>query len=263
MSSMEVKDVTKAGVQEVLSLSPQGNAPSDQQDHAEKAVVSSEVLNQDIVDISDLSRREGQHEVVAKLNQTISTLNVAVEGTNQIEKLFGSIEGLVEQSETATPEQLKLLEAEGSNLVDAISGVALKKAENGKQPLAGDAIELQVERSLNKALSIILPDDAKHAFGLSGISFTPAENIMATRQAVARAKAQFAALQSHLDKAVESVKGSVSTIDVTLQNVEASRTSVRALQNAIELTSTTSDEIAKDPETALESIGTVSGVGLV
>lgn len=255
---MEVKDVTKAGVQ-VLSLSPQGNAQDKNQTLAENLIDSTDVDSQDLVQISYKAKKESQSEVVAKLNDSIAKLNVAVQSTEQIGKLFNGIEGLVEQAEVAPQEQLALLETEAQKLVEAISGVALKKGDRGQKALAGEAIEFQVEASIGKTLSILLPDDATRAFGLTGVSFTPAENILATRQAVARARAQFEALQSHVHNAVETVRFTLNSADVALQNKESSKTTVRALQSAIELTTSTKEDIEKDPSTAIESIGSVAG----
>lgn len=258
---MEVKDVTKVGVQ-VLSLTPQGNAQDNQQHVAEKQFNPKDLDSEDLVQISTKAKNGSHSEVVTKLNESIAKLNVAVQGTEQIAKLFTGIEGIVEQAEVAPQEQLVLLEAEAQKLVEAISGVALKKGDKGQQALAGEAIDFQVEASIGKTLSILLPDDATRAFGLTGVSFSPAENILATRQTVARAKAQFEALQSHVHNAVETVRVSLTRADVALQNKESSRTTVRALQSAIELTTTTKDEIEKDPSGAIQSIGSVSGDAL-
>lgn len=260
---MEVKDITKVGVQEVLSLTPQGNAQSEQHDSADTHSVSTEAPPKDVVSISELSRREGQHEVVNKLNETISTLNVAVAGTAKIGNVFDSIEGLVEQAGGASADAQRHLEVEANQLVDAISTIANSKSENGQKPLAGDTIELQIERSIGKTLTILLPDGAKNSFGLTDISFSPAENILATRNAVARAKAQFEALQGHVYQAVDAVKNTVNTVDVSLQNAEASRVTVRSLQNAIELSTSTSSEISANPEVAIDSIGAAQGAELV
>lgn len=256
---MEVKDVPKSEPSEVTN--PVENQVRDLPATAKSRSADVNVTAEAAVDIVTVSRNAriaGNNEARGRVNQVINVVNVAKKATAEISDFLKSINGLVDQAESAPEDRRKLLEGEGNEVVDAIRASAKLATASGLRPLAGDKIRIELEETLGRSLDVILPDDAARAFGLSKLQFSTKESIISTRAAIKIAEAQFEELQKSLESVVTEVRSSASDVDVAVQNSESTETSVRDVDKALKLAGDTTAEIVAHPREALGSAGAVN-----
>ncbi len=212
-------------------------------------------------------RVEGQNvapkdksELRGRLNAAISFQNVTSEATGKIAELVKSIEGIVEQAsaDPSAKEKLAKLETEGNGLLDEIKRIAKDTKVEGLRPLAGDEIRIEVEAKIGKILRTILPDDAKEAFGVSGLNFSTVDSIIGTRAAVAKAQQRFEELQKAVEKTSGTIQELTQTLEVAFQNSESADTSIRDLDEALKIAGQTRTVIAQEPTQALNSVGSIN-----
>lgn len=194
-------------------------------------------------------------DVRGRANQVINLVNVATTATDDIQKLVESIGGIVEQAQAPdlSDSRMAILEKEANQLVDEIRAKAQTTESGGIKPLLGDSVRFEVEERFGDALEIILPDTARNAFGLGQISLSLKDTIIDTITRVEQAKQQFEELRSSVDKAGVSVRRVVDTFEVALQNSEASKISIRSLDQALSLATNAHQQIGKNPDQALGS----------
>ncbi len=194
-------------------------------------------------------------DIRAHTNNIIDAINLAVSNTHEISALFKGISGIVEQLGVGeiSDKRISILEKEAQELIQAIQMKALQASSGEVRPLAGDSIRLEVERELGKTLELILPDSAIDAFGLTKLDFSRKEAIINTRTAVARAQAQLEDLQSAVNISKVTIESAVTQLEIAWQNSEASRSSVRDLEEAMQLAGFTSNSIGADPSGAVNS----------
>lgn len=244
---MEVKDVRSTNLvndskanQAAVSRSSQSSETTKTDDAVETQV-----------------RSTSKNQVRVKLNDVINASNVAKEATTQITKIVQSISGIIKQaSQEDLPEKRKAtLEAEANELVDEIRRTADTQASNGVKPLAGDKIRLEVEEKIGRTLDVILPDDAKNAFGLTEIDFSTRESIISTIANVKQAEASILRLRNAVDEASKNIESTAGTLDVALQNSEAADNTIRDLDEALKVAGKARGIITENPDKALKSFG--------
>jgi flagellin-like hook-associated protein FlgL len=243
---------SKEATESVLDRNPNG-APLRAQ--LEKIAIT------DAVKSSITRNQNNSADFRLRANQVIEAVNVADSATSEIKKLADSISGIVDQaSDPKTPQaRIAVLQREANQLVSAIKSQVNKTTESGVQPLAGDQIQLVVEKELGKTLSFLLPADGKENFGLGTVEFSTLEAIIQTRQTVANARARIEELRGAVDTTRGAVTTEISRAEVALQNSEAANSSVRDVDSALELLTDTSDKIRSSPDTALDSVGQLRG----
>jgi flagellin-like hook-associated protein FlgL len=194
-------------------------------------------------------------DVRRRANETINVINLAVNATDEIAKLVNSISGIVEQAQDSNLSSTRLitLQKEANQLVEEIKQKAQNTESNGLRPLLGENVRFDIEQKFGYALDIILPDAAKEAFGLGQISFSMKDSIIDTLTRVEKAKKQLDQLRESVSQAETSIRQGVDTVEVALQNSEASNTSIRSLDQALSLASKTYRGIGKDNQAALDS----------
>jgi flagellin-like hook-associated protein FlgL len=210
--------------------------------------------------ISDTAQIQSS-DVRRRSNEAINVINVAVNATDEIAKLVESISGIVEQAQQPDLSDTRLftLQKEANQLVTEIKNKAQATESNGVRPLLGENIRFDIEQRYGYALEIILPDEAKEAFGLGQISLSMKDSIIDTLTRVEQAKKQFDKLRESVNQAGTSIRQGIDAVEVALQNSEASQTSIRSLDQALSLASKTYHGIGKDNESAL---GSFSKLGL-
>lgn len=210
--------------------------------------------------ISDQTRASGKTQVRQQLNDVINVANVAKDVSGQIDRIVQSISGIIKQArQEGLPDQRRAaLEKEANQLVEEIKKAAETPASNGLRPLAGDKIRLEVEEKIGKTLDVILPDDAKNAFGITEINFSTKDSIISTIASVEQAEQNILRLKSAVEEASKNVSETAAAVDVALQNSEASETSIRDLDQALKLAAQTREIISEDPKKALKSLGAFS-----
>ena len=249
----DVKDITATGnAQQVI----QADSLKNIKEESRKAS-SAELSKKDSAVSVDVDNSESEHsDSIASLNDIINVTNIAVKATDEIESYVKSLSGLVEQAETPGQfPRINLLENEANQLVDAIRTTANSANYNGTRPLAGDTISSDVKDPLGEALKFILPDTAASSFGLGQINFSTRDFIVNTRAAVENARAQLDELRKSLDDAVSNVRETTTAVDVATQNSEASQSTVRDVETALNLIGRTRDLIGENPDEALGCVG--------
>lgn len=225
--------------------------------------VTASKVSSDQVSVNSNQSRESQI-LVSKTNEAISTTNIATDATKDIEQLVKSIGGIVKLAadEATAPQRKTALEKEANTLVDEIKKRAAVEGPNGTKPLAGDPIRLEIEESLGKRLEVLLPDDAKEAFGIGKVSFSTKEVILNTVVAVKSAEERILKLREALNKTAEALKGTVDEVDIANQNAEAAKSSVRDVDQALRLAFNTRDVISGNPSSAMSSLGKLTADSL-
>jgi hypothetical protein len=253
---MAVKDVNtnqpvgatapQSGRGVTLSSLPTAHAPAD----SDSISLSSKEVRPSLV----------QHQLRTRLNKAIEAANVATGAMENISRFVGAIEGILEQvvEDEVSPARVAKLEGEAKALRDEILKAAQAKTSDGLQPLAGDPIRIELEQTLGKALEVILPDDAKAAFGIGHIDFSAKDLILDIVAKVQSAKQGIESLKNQLDGGTASIRSTVAALEVAFENAEASRSSVRGVDDAVNLARDTKLEIHEDPSAALESVGEIS-----
>lgn len=200
----------------------------------------------------------------SRANQVIEAVNVASEATDEIDKLVKSIGGIVQQvSQGDVPDTHKqILEKEANDLVGEIKRQAQASTSSGIKPLAGDKIRVEVEQRIGKALDVILPTDANNAFGIGTIKFSRKEAIIQTQTNIATAEQRVEDLRKKVSDVRDQVTSVVTSLDVALQNAEASQASVRDVDAALKLVGSTKLKIGAEPEKALGSFTKLSSRSL-
>lgn len=238
-------DITKEPPSGARVTSPADQTQSSKTEQTSPAI-SVEVTSATSVQASDLRNRA---------NEIINVVNIVSTATDEIETLIDSVGGIIEQAKTPnlSGNKLSILQNEANQLIEEIKAKAYSTESHGVRPLLGDTVRFEVEQKYGDALEIILPDTAKDAFGLGHINISMKDSIISTLTRVEQAKKQFEALRSSVDTVTTSVRKSVDTLEVALQNSEASKATIRSVDQALTLATSTHSQIGNNPKQALES----------
>lgn len=188
-------------------------------------------------------------------NNALSKLNVAADVTAKVSEYVSGVKGMVELAADpkTPPGRAQILEQEAKALVSEISDISSNAQVGGIKPLAGDPIVLELENNIGKTLRVLLPTAAKDSFGLKDISFAKADMIIQTRAAVERAARQVDELRQAVERATRDFAKAGVEAEVALQNGESSETSVRDLDEALDLASAAVLNMRGAPAKAVES----------
>ena len=198
-----------------------------------------------------------QRELRARINNVISTINVASETTAEVKKLIKSIDGITLQAQgDISDERRTVLENEARGLVAEIkkrAGLALSAPVQDK-----DQVRLEIEKTLGETLEALFPAGARDAFGIEAIAFTPKENIISVRTSVEVAQRRLEELSQAIENTKHQVKAVIDNLEVAAQNTEAADTTIRDVDAALKLAAHTKSVISANPRSALESVGRIS-----
>lgn len=259
---MDVNDVKKPSSADEIVPKP---APSSRTNSAVNSANEPDKLPVAAVIEFDLSIRSTDiKQINSKLNEVIEAVNLASNATSDIEKLVKSIGGIIDQVDSGNlpANRRSILEDEANQLVLEIKVKANVETESGVRPLSGDKIRFELEQKLGKALEVILPDTAKNAFGLGKIGLSQKDAILQTRATVEAARQRLEELRKAVTDGQKDLEHTVNTVDVALQNSEASSVSVRDVDQALKLASDTKSAVGKSPEAAIGSIGRLKASAL-
>lgn len=260
---MEVKDIPKpAGKSEGSSPVKQARPPLQRSAVDSLRSVSPTSVNAVrsepvALEVEPRSKSAKSNEARDAVNRAISSVNSAADGIAEIEKLVESIDGIVEQasSENTSAERREALEREANELVGEIRRRAQAVRTEEPPPPSGDKVRGEIEEKIGKTLRFILPEDASEAFGLKDITFPSTESILRTRAEVERVRQRVEELRESIKETQSEVVKTVDSLEVALQNNEAAASSVRDLDEALQLVGNTSSKIGENREAALGSIG--------
>ncbi len=209
---------------------------------------------------SDARPSVAQQQVRTRINRAIEATNVAASGVEEIGKILGGIEGIVEQvtSGDLPAPRIAILQKEANTLQQELVKATNVSTSDGIKPLAGDPIRLELEETLGKALEILLPDRSKDTFGLGSVGLSPKDVILNTVAKIEEARRGIEQLRSQLNDGSLALRSTVAAVEVASQNLEASQTTVRDVDDALDLARGTKGEIREDPKGAIGSVGDIA-----
>lgn len=187
---MEVKELQKAAAlpERVQNQSAGGQRSIRSLSSAKAQQLPSEPVAIEVDSVKASPRGEAR----AALNEVINFGNVASEITGKLEDLVRTVGGIVDQvSDARTPtERVPVLEKEAKEIVKEIK-VTARSASELKTPsntTEGEKLNSKNECALVKTLKSLLPEGTQDGLGLKEVNFSTAENIVATRASVEKAR---------------------------------------------------------------------------
>jgi flagellin-like hook-associated protein FlgL len=192
-----------------------------------------------------------------KLNASIEATNVAAAALDDITRLVGGIEGILEQASSPELSEARKgkLNEEANQLRSEIIKAAERSTSDGVRPLSGDKIRIEVEETLGRALEVILPDTARGAFGIRDIRLDTKELIIDTAISIQKARESIESLRKELRSGVAAIEQTFTTVEVARENREAASASIRDVNEALKVAFETNEGIKDYPEEALASVG--------
>ena len=198
-----------------------------------------------------------------KANDLISIINLASDATEDIENLVKSLDGIIQQAQKENIPQVRKakLEQEYNSLVGEIKNKAQTSSYNGVKPLAGDEYKLKLnENDDSESVTIKLPNDANQSFGLTEINFSKPNALKQSGDKINSVKSQIKGLKDEIDNTVTLIKSKLTNIEIADENSESSKSTVRDLDQALEIAGSTNVFIRLDPSKALQSVGKIGEV---
>lgn len=251
---MEVKELPK-----ILTL----KANNSQRQSLQRAVsnLTSEKVSvlsrSDSVTVTSDSKQKSSSNVVReKTNSLISNLNRIAEQTEDIDKILTSLSGIAEQaSAEGLPETRKsALQNEASQLADVLRGKEQEVQDRLGQVTSGKgSIVDELEQKLGRQLDLILNEKDAPRTGVATIEFSPKEGILQTLAAIKSSQRQLSSLRESIDQSRHQVQQVFGELDVARENLEASQSSIRDVEEAASVIQTLGSSIGKDPEVAIRA----------
>jgi flagellin-like hook-associated protein FlgL len=244
MSVVEVKRVSASALQNTASpVEPRASSPLSSSDPS-------------TVDSIDVRPAIFSQRSRLRLNASIEATNVAASALDDITRLVAGIEGILEQASSpdlSTARREKLSD-EANDLRNEIANAAARSTSDGVRPLSGDKIRIEVEETLGRALEVILPDDARTAFGIHDIRLDTKELIINTATSIQKARESIETLRKELRSGVAAIEQTFATVEVARENREAASVSIRDVNEALRIAFETNEGIKDSPEEALGSV---------
>jgi len=194
------------------------------------------------------------NDELTRTNRLASAVNLTSNATKALKELMSSLEEIVD---LATFEQLPSndLEKKANTILNEITAKIEFTAIVPQPALLDDNARVELEQELGKTLDFIFLEDAKESLGIGSISFASKDAIIDTVYKVRSARERIDSFSESLDYLRNSLGRKLTEREVARQNIEASGTTVRDLEEASTLAEFTKDSIGKNPLLALESAG--------
>jgi hypothetical protein len=204
---------------------------------------------------SNFSQSKNSDEL-ARTNRLASATNLASEATETIKELISSLEEIVGiATSDKVPNTITELEIKANKILNEINAKIESSAIVPQTALLDDNIKFELEQELGKTLDFIFLEDTKDNLGIGSISFASKDSIINTVYSVRTARERIDSFANSLDDLRNSIGRKLSEREVARQNIEASGTSVRDLEEAFTLAEITKESIGKNPLLALGSAG--------
>lgn len=253
---MDVNDNSKVGKNGTIKVNGKQLTQKSIKTLSEAKVTKPNVtVHRGLIEIADkkiANSNRGSTDLQTKLNQTISSLNIAESSITKIDNLVGSISGLADQVKNRDFPQARIpkLETEAEDLLSEVDNEIGKTVNSfGVE----DKIREKVEKTLGESLDAILPKDEKRAFRISKIDFSTKDSIISVRTNIEVAKERINQLKDALNESKTEVTNEMIRIEVENSNRQASESSVRDLESALKLVDKTANGISENPIIALAS----------
>ncbi|MCB0331294.1 MAG: hypothetical protein KDD70_16605 [Bdellovibrionales bacterium] len=219
----------------------------------------SEAVRTESVRIDVSERGERNNKTREKANQVIGSLNIVEKTADDLTAIVNALAGITDQASdnSLSESRRQVLDNEAQDLLRAIDERSQVKTSDGARPLQGDPIELDIEefeeKELGKALKVILPETSTEQLGLATASVSKVEQILNTRRAIENARNQLEQLRSQVDDSKVAVQKVLERVDIAAQNREASETSIRDVDAALQLTGGLAAGIGANPDEAFSA----------
>jgi hypothetical protein len=204
--------------------------------------------------------REEEVAPFGAANRVIGVINGAEKLTEELAGVVRLVGGIAAQlsSNDLSPIRRETLETEARAAIAAIQDRSFPPPA---APLGGsldETVRSELERTLGRTLEFLLPEQLKSDLPLGQIDFSTKEAILRTQTSIEVARQRIAQIQSGLDESRVVVEGLIQTAEVAAENRRAAGSSVRALDEAVELVGAMQLSLAVDPAEALGSIGALT-----
>lgn len=249
---MDVKEV-RGGLPSVAAPESTDTAQLSVSETEKRSASSVPAPTTDTVEVGISLDTVAKTTALARINDSIAVVNVADEATEGAHKIVESLHGVASQlaTENVAEGRRSILEREAHELAAALQKTLSSAAPNGVKPLAGDAIRLEVEEKLGKALDFFLPDHAQNSLGLATVNVSTKESIIQTQAAIETARRQIEELRHQVRHLHAEVARRTNSNDVAQENRAAAKSTVRDLDSAVELARDTKREITQNPSAAI------------
>ena len=179
------------------------------------------------------------NETRGKVNTTIASLHLATEATLEASDYIRSLKGIVSQAATGllSINQQQTLEDEANSIVDVLSRI-LCGALSEREPL-----------------NVGLPELTEGAHDIAAVSLLAPDSILQSQAAIQKTHCRVTQLQDSIGIAKRELQALVDHVDVSSQNQEASRASLRDVDEALKVCWVAQRAIETNPTVAIDSFG--------
>lgn len=235
-------------------FSKSGSSPLDALTHPIESTPSNPTSSKSIDSVKLTTRQNS--EIETNLNKIISASNSAIEATKVVGGFIDSIAGIVElaESKSQSQERLKTLTNEANELILKLEETEINNTNNLVVNSESDLINQQII-NIGETLSNLLPINniSEKKFGVNLVDFSTLGGIQRAKDNVLKAKEKFDLIQKTTNDASNNLKQVLINLEVAKQNSEASQSSVRDLNEALELADSMSNNIKNNKNDALNS----------
>lgn len=213
------------------------------------------VYSQDKVSLSKSSAEQSSSaSTMLSLSNGVSSIRVAYETVDKLEKVVKSLKGLVDQTEKDPQSRKKeILEKEGESLLEAIGDIIDSEAPDGSKPLNGDPIKVKAEKELGDSLELILPKITKDMFGLE--PFTLKDSIMSIRSKIDKALETVDSIKNTVISSDKKLRDFANLQEVARENRSAAQTTIKDVDSALAVSETLADSIVEKGKEAFAAAG--------
>lgn len=194
------------------------------------------------------------------ISNGISSLRVAYETADRVEKVVKSLKGIVEQTEKDPQARKKeILEKEGQSLLEALGDIIQTEAPDGTKPLKGEVIKVKAEKELGNSLELILPEISKESIGLS--TFSLKDSIMSIRSTIDKALEVVGTIKEAVAESDNKLKNFALTQEVARENKAASLSTIKDVDDALIASKDLAQTITQKGSEAFAAIGVRKEMG--
>lgn len=213
------------------------------------------VYSQDKVTLStQATSQSSSASVLLSLSNGVSSVRVAYETADKLEKVVRSLKGIVDQAEKDPQARKKeILEKEGTSLLEAVGEIIEAEAPDGTKPLKGDPIKIKAEKELSESLELLLPKVSKEAIGLD--SFSLKDSIMSIRAKIDKALEMVSTIKEAVSESDNKLRSFALNQEVARENRAASQSTLKDVDDALAASESLAESIVDKGKEAFAAAG--------
>lgn len=213
------------------------------------------VYSQDKVTLStQTATQSSSASLLLSLSNGVSSVRVAYETADKLEKVVRSLKGIVDQAEKDPQTRKKeILEKEGTSLLEAVGEIIEAEAPDGTKPLKGDPIRIRAEKELSESLELLLPKVTKEAIGLD--SFSLKDSIMSIRAKIDKALEVVGSIKEAVTESDNKLRAFALNQEVARENKAASQSTLKDVDDALAASESLAESIVDKGKEAFAAAG--------